>query len=195
MDLKTYEGDAPNGLISPRKETTTGPLWDRQRILDVHNIQVSFWLAKTLLAFFIRVPYNLFIYGFLFFFIFGASWRSDSWRSYLATADYNGDTNSLFISLLPDKTAQTSCSIWKGTAAFEGHTLITAVLWCRWVWRNGGMDTDRGKRRHAQKNLSQCRFVHHTISHGLVWDRTWLSATPEPLQDLRNDLNISINNI
>ena len=57
------------------------------------------------------------------------------------------------------------------------------------------MDTDQGKRKQSQKNLSQCHFAHHTISHGLVWDRTWLSTTPEPLQDLRNDLNISINNI
>ena len=30
MDLKIYEGDTPSGLISPRKETTTGLLWDRQ---------------------------------------------------------------------------------------------------------------------------------------------------------------------
>jgi len=30
MDLKTNEGEAPSGLIWPRKGTTTGLLWDRQ---------------------------------------------------------------------------------------------------------------------------------------------------------------------
>jgi hypothetical protein len=161
MDLNTCKGEAPSGLIWPKKGTTTGLLWDRQWIFDFHNIPEISWLAKTLLASLIRVSRHLFIFD-LFIFYFGGITAlrflklvfSNCWL-------HRRHTQFLYFTLQPDKSCPTllrdlegHCCVWR---AHSGYNSITMQMSMEQWWH----DTDKGKRRYSQKNLSQCHFVHH----------------------------------